>query len=527
MKIPIWGKYSLAGAAMIAPILVGQGGLSNAVVSSSAYASSYLVAPEPRQPVAYSSAGYVVNSSEATFAGGANYYTASTFTTFLENATGRAAVTRLASQPGSAASGAVIAGGIDPAGNCLPAVSVFDEEKDQWIAIPQMPEARAHAGVIEGSDGNLYVIGGDDCHGTVYNTVERYDGIQWSILGSGLNTARTGLAVVQGNDGNLYAIGGADSAGNSLKSVEVSKLTTTSNQTWQPAVASLQTARAYLGAVVAFDNTIYAVGGKGESGSAVASIEKLPSSRAQWQVIGSLKEARSHAGVVLDEGDRITAVGGQSGTKFLTSVEIFDPATNQSSDTPGALSQGLADPSVAVGEDGNILVSGGRNGGGAVENAEELDLGSRASHALTLYLHSNSEPAIDGSFNMDRRVPTSNASGSPLSLGQLTSWVSDPAFTGSFTSGATAIVTQACSVGVSVAPTYTLSAVTEDDDSESVLGTATPLLGLCLGTSTVSIPLPAVTLQNRALKLSISNGVGLNLGTGNSTLALNNFTGEP
>ncbi len=533
MEIPNWGKYSLAAAALVVPMLIGQ---SNPGAVTSPYASTYFSVSAPSRPIVYSTNSFTaaaavpVSPPTPPFYGApaAPYPALPVSPPLPVPLAGRFGTAALAAT-GSESGGAVVAGGENATGTCLPAAAIFDEEQDQWVSLPQMPEARAHAGVIKADDNNLYVIGGDDCHGTVFNTVERFDGTQWEILGSGLNIARTGLAVVEGNNGNVYAIGGTDSNGSPLNSVEVYQ-PTAANPTWQPAAANLQTARAYLGAVVGFDNTIYAVGGMGESGNGLASIEALPSSRAQWQVIGALHEARGKAGVVLDEGGRITAVGGQNGSNLLRSVEIYDPTTNQSTDNANSLSAGLADPSVTFGEDGNILVSGGLASAGPTATAEELDLPARGAHSITLYLHGATEPTIDGSLAMDRNLPPANSSvGSVLNLGQSTSWVSDPTFTGSFGSGASAVVTQACTASLSVAPTYTLSAASLDDDSEQVLGTATPLLGLCLGTSSVTIPLPAINLQNRALKLSISNGVGVNLnlsGAGN-TLQITNFAGEP
>lgn len=120
--------------------------------------------------------------------------------------------------------------------------------------IAPLPTARGNLAAVQGPDGKIYAIGGDDpnSHRPLHK-VEAYDPSTntWRTLAR-LPTARGGLAAATGRDGRMYAIGG-----DYRKTVEAYNPATNA---WS-GVAPLHTRRSGLGAATGGDGHLYVMGG--------------------------------------------------------------------------------------------------------------------------------------------------------------------------------------------------------------------------------------------------------------------------
>ena len=98
----------------------------------------------------------------------------------------------------------------------------FDQEKNTFIPLAPLPQATASSAAATGKDGLDYVIGGDDCTGTILGAVYAYNRTTdtWTEKAS-LPAPRDFARAVAGEDGLIYVIGGIDENGNVLKTVEV------------------------------------------------------------------------------------------------------------------------------------------------------------------------------------------------------------------------------------------------------------------------------------------------------------------
>ena len=169
----------------------------------------------------------------------------------------------------------------------------------EWKSITPMNESRTEFGAavytMNGQEG-IIVAGG--CGRAAAATAEFYSPSQniWESLPD-LNRPRYGNALVA-NEESVYAIGGKDIDGAVLDTIEVFKV-----NAWQVATCTLKRPR-YLFAAVSYHEDIYVIGGWNKSTTALKSAESVFAKR-EW----SMRTARcKHAACVLN--DRIFVVGG-------------------------------------------------------------------------------------------------------------------------------------------------------------------------------------------------------------------------
>lgn len=210
----------------------------------------------------------------------------------------------------------------------LDTVEVYTPATDTWAYItPDMPTARSALAAVTGVDGNIYAIGGYNAGGSL-KTVEKYSPATdtWSVVAP-LQTARRGLAAVTALNGNIYAIGGTAGV-IATASVEAYSIVALH---WHY-VAALRTPRVDLAADVGSDGLIYAVGGRSSTASStgLASVEAYATTANTWNFTPSMNLGRYALGAALASDGLIYAVGGASGTVALRSVErypVAPPAT--------------------------------------------------------------------------------------------------------------------------------------------------------------------------------------------------------
>ena len=98
----------------------------------------------------------------------------------------------------------------------------FDQEKNTFIPLAPLPQAAASFAAATGKDDLDYMIGGDNCTGTILGTVYAYNRTTdtWTQKAS-LPAPRDFARAVAAEDGLIYVIGGVDENGNVLNTVEV------------------------------------------------------------------------------------------------------------------------------------------------------------------------------------------------------------------------------------------------------------------------------------------------------------------
>ncbi|MCA8974409.1 MAG: immunoglobulin domain-containing protein, partial [Planctomycetes bacterium] len=104
----------------------------------------------------------------------------------------------------------LVFGGFDTAGLRTANVAQYDVAAGTWsdTAVPDMPQARAGAGVARGADGLIYVIGGSDGSGAVTSTFVLDPVAATWRTGPAMATARQHFGCALDDAGNIWALGG-------------------------------------------------------------------------------------------------------------------------------------------------------------------------------------------------------------------------------------------------------------------------------------------------------------------------------
>jgi hypothetical protein len=423
-----------------------------------------------------------------------------------------------------------VAGGFSTTGSAVTnLVQTFDLAKRTVSTVAPLPTARAGLGLVEYfvSAGNeLVAIGGVDSSGHVLSTVEIYNEATgtWGE-GAPMPTPRAFLSVVGGVDGYIYAIGGSDSTGKSLATVEKYNPSTNS---WSTA-ASLNTARSHLGAVLGPLDVIYVTGGIDVNGHYLNSSEIfILGTSTSWANWFPMNVARSDFAFVQGADGFLHVAGGHSASGDLTSLDGYNTHTGVWTIEPNSLTAPQAELAGVEGLNANNYFVGGISANKFFTRVRKGQPPSAPSHTVTFYLHSYDEPSINGTFPMDNQLPLN---GSVLGLGLLstTSWTTFPAVTGTIAAGGTVTVNIPTTVLVAVLTTFTLYSQDFDGGSSQVLGQTSALIGLGL-LNTVQIPISTpVKFNHRALVLSISTllGLDLNLSGGQVNMQVSGLTGVP
>ena len=238
----------------------------------------------------------------------------------------------------------------------IDAVEVFDPAANSWSKGPRMPTLRngLTSSVV---NGKIYAIGGYDyphqnaSTTSVPSKCSTLRQIRWR-KGPSMPTAREGLTSSMVN-GKIYAIGGDGNSGSSLSTVEVFDPAANSWSTGP----SMPTARAYLTSSV-FNGKIYAIGGVDSSGHILSTVEVFDPAANSWSTGPSMPTARRAltSSVV---NSKIYAIGGEDivGHIFST-VEVFDPAANSWSKAPRCPQRAVTSPPAWSAAD--YAIGGGR-----------------------------------------------------------------------------------------------------------------------------------------------------------------------
>jgi len=423
-----------------------------------------------------------------------------------------------------------VAGGFSTTGSTVTnLVQEFDLAKKTVTTVAPLPTARAGLGLVEAfsSSGNeLFAVGGVDSSGHVLGTVELYNEA-FGVWGSAapMLTPRAFLSVVRGTDGFIYAIGGIDSTGKSVSTVEKYNVST---NTWS-AGPSLITARSHFGAVLGPQDVMYVTGGLDANGNYLKSSEIfiIGSSNA-WTGWFPMNVARSDFAFVQGADGFLHVAGGHSATGDLTSLEGYNTHTGAWTIEPNSLLDPQAELAGVEGLNANNYFVGGISAKKFFTRVRKGQPPFAPSHTVTFYMHGYDEPSINSTFAMDNQVPLF---GSVLGLTILgtSNWTTFPAVTGTIGAGGTVTVNIPTTLGLGILTTFTLYSQDFDGGSSQVLGQTSALIGLGL-LNTVQIPISTpVTFNHKALVLSISTvlGLDLNLSGGQINMQVSGLDGVP
>jgi len=245
-------------------------------------------------------------------------------------------------------------------------VTIFDTDvgnttNESWTSVASLPAPRAALGVVEGSDGRLYAVGGYDNTGAGFSSsVSAYTPSTnaWTPVAS-MSTPREEFGVAAGLDGRIYAIGGKNSSG-TLSSVEAY---TPGTNSWAP-VASLPTALSDFATATGADGRIYVIGGVNESGNVESEVYAYTPATNQWAQVAGLPTDIAYLAAATGADGTIYAIGGyEPGVGYTNTVYAYTPSTNTWAPV-ASMPTVQANLAATTGADGLIYAIGGDSSGG-------------------------------------------------------------------------------------------------------------------------------------------------------------------
>lgn len=146
-----------------------------------------------------------------------------------------------------------------------------------------------------------------------------------SRISAPLLTDRYNLGLAVANN-SLYAVGGITASKSIVGNAEVFGPLPLDAGAQSTSIASMSTARAYLG-TAALGGLVYAVGGVGDSCATLKSAEAYNTATNTWQAVADMSDARHSFGLAAMNG-KLYAAGGCGDTTCtvaLRTVEVFTP----------------------------------------------------------------------------------------------------------------------------------------------------------------------------------------------------------
>ena len=192
----------------------------------------------------------------------------------------------------------------------------------QWMTRAPLPSPHQEVGVTE-AGGHVYVVGGIDDAGQMFNRFVRYDPAldSWESLPALPAPQPLHHVATASVDGMVFAIGGLRQDFSPVNLVYRFDPVTGA---WTQR-ASMPTFRGAV-AVAVIDGKIYAAGGyPAARGSDFAAYD--PAANA-WTALPLMPTARDHH-VAAAVGGKFYSIAGRSGGLLHGAVEVFDPATGQ------------------------------------------------------------------------------------------------------------------------------------------------------------------------------------------------------
>jgi subtilisin family serine protease/PKD repeat protein/N-acetylneuraminic acid mutarotase len=242
-------------------------------------------------------------------------------------------------------------------------VEEFDSANNTWLRKADMPTPRRSLGAAA-VNGKIYAIGGGSNLGS-FSTVEEYDPDTntWTTRASMLS-ARFAVGIVTGSNGKIYAIGGVPVGGVPILSNAVEEYDPVQN-IWTTR-ANLPTPRGYSGVVATSNGKILVMGGSNAT-SKLAVVEEYDIASDTWIRRPDMPMACDLFGAAMASNGKIYTVGcAVSGGGVLPTVAEYDPVTFvwKIRTSISVSRYGLG---VVAGSDGTIFAIGGSDPSSVVE----------------------------------------------------------------------------------------------------------------------------------------------------------------
>jgi len=239
-------------------------------------------------------------------------------------------------------------------------VEVFNEVTQTWQTglVPVMNEKRSNAAAVTDSQGRIWVVGGDAGGTTILDTVERYDPNtgQWELLGSTLNTPRSGMGIAIGNDDSIYVFGGSNTSG----ALNIAEKYDPNLDVWVP-IAAMNEVRYDMGYAMDTLGRIYAIGG-GTGYADLRTVERYDPRSNAWTYVSDLPDAYGNSLASFALNGEIWAVGGWGGG-MTSASRIYDPDTDTWRQGP-SMYEGLVGAGAVVSDTGIVYLIGGQRSAG-------------------------------------------------------------------------------------------------------------------------------------------------------------------
>ncbi|HKZ79853.1 MAG TPA: kelch repeat-containing protein [Pyrinomonadaceae bacterium] len=245
---------------------------------------------------------------------------------------------------------------------------LYDPDTGTWSTTGNMAVARTIGTATLLSDGKVLAAGGSGD-----NTAELYDPVTgtWSLTGT-MNAVRESHAATVLPNGKVLVSGGFTGSFSNPTLHSSAELYDPATGSWTP-TGSLNTARAFLMAILLLNGKVLAVGG-GNFTFAFKTAELYDPATGQWSTTGSMLTARdSSSTLTLLASGKVLVVGNVLGQK---SAELYDPASGSWTATADLHSTVRLNHEATLLLNGKVLVSGGN---GPLSSAELFDSGEPTS----------------------------------------------------------------------------------------------------------------------------------------------------
>jgi hypothetical protein len=196
--------------------------------------------------------------------------------------------------------------------------------KISWLRGNELPgSARGGLAMTTGSDGRIYVMGGETLTKVINPTVYSRGGL-WHQEAS-MPSPRTDLAAVATPDGRIFAIGGAVYASGRYSPTVTVQIYTIATDSWSSG-PPLPSPRSELAATLGSDGRIYAFGGY-ESGARREAFSLNPNDLAAgWTELPPMPSPHELTSAVTGPDGTMYVIGGWDGLRDLRRVDAFNPA---------------------------------------------------------------------------------------------------------------------------------------------------------------------------------------------------------
>ncbi|MFC1483776.1 M6 family metalloprotease domain-containing protein [Candidatus Neomarinimicrobiota bacterium] len=239
-------------------------------------------------------------------------------------------------------------------GSPFSSMEVYDPSMNTWAYAAPMPSTERGHSFTAGLDGRIYSFAWYTLNSYAYEPSTN----TWTTVSSPLSGNVWEGGATLGSDGLIYLMGGEDRAG----SVQIYNPV---GDSWTTG-ASMPTARQQLGVIAGPGGFIYAIGGRSADDNYLQGVVEVFDPRTNsWSVATPMPTPRNQFAVCLGPDDRIYTIGGKDNYgnnegPFFDVVEIYDPYTD-TWETGPPLPVPLGEMEATV-LDGKLYVVGGTNG---------------------------------------------------------------------------------------------------------------------------------------------------------------------